>query len=75
MGSFSFPPNFTTQIGILWSNERFYKVNYEDKICLSWHNQSACQFSRQSDKVNSNFRYKNLQVGGGGGGGGKRAKK
>ena len=58
----SFSPHLT-QTWILWSNEWFYKVNYVDKICLSWHNQSACQFSRQSDKVNSNFKYKNLQVG------------
>ena len=31
---------------------------------LSWPNLFACQFSWQSDNVNSNFNYKNLQVGG-----------
>ena len=30
---------------ILWSNEWFYKESYEDQICLSWPNESACQFS------------------------------
>ena len=59
------PPHLT-QTWILWSNEWFYKVNYEDQICFLWPNQSACQFSWQSDKVNSNLKLKNLQVGGGG---------
>ena len=36
-----------------------YKVNYEDQIFLSWPNWSACQFSWQSNKVDTNFNYKN----------------
>ena len=51
---FPFPPHLT-QTRILWSNEWFYKVNYEDQICLLWPNYSACQFSRQPE-VNSNFK-------------------
>ena len=67
LGSFFLPPPpHLTQTWILWSNERSYKVNYGDQVCLSWPNWSTCQFSWQSDKVNSNFKYKNLQVGGGG---------
>ena len=34
-GSFSFFPHLT-QTWILWSNEWFYKNNYEDQICLLW---------------------------------------
>ena len=32
------PPPHLTQTLILWSNEEFYKVTYEDQICLSWPN-------------------------------------
>ena len=32
-------------------------VDYKEQIFLSWPNLSACQF------LNSNFNYKNLQVG------------
>ena len=61
---FSYPPHpHHTQSSILWSNEWFYEVNYENQFCLPWHNQSACQFSWQSANVNKNVNELNLQVG------------
>ena len=62
---FPSPPHLT-QASILWSNEQFYKVDYEDQICLSWPNLIAWQFSLQWDNENSSFDYKKLQMGGGG---------
>ena len=60
---FPSPPHLT-QASILWSNEQFYKVDYEDQICLSWPNLIAWQFSLQWDNANSSFDYKKLQMGG-----------
>ena len=65
-GSFSFSPHHT-RASILWCNEWFYKVDYEDQICLPKPYQSVCQFSKQSNNVNKFFLCKILQVGGGGG--------
>ena len=43
---FRFPHLSRTKI--LWCNEWFYKVNYEDQICLSWPILSVCQFQNNS---------------------------
>ena len=46
--SFSSPPpprpHTTYQHHFFLLNEWFYKVNYEDQMCLSWPDQSACHF-------------------------------
>ena len=36
LGCFSSP--HLVRSSILWCNEWFYKVNYEDQICLPWRN-------------------------------------
>ena len=62
---FPSPPPHLTYGSILWCNAWFYKVDYEDQICLSCPNQSVCQILYQSDNLNRKMTLKILQVGGG----------